>query len=52
MPRDDFDVITGPPAPSRQVPPANLPTMPEAAPAAPQRRSDRSRSDKREPPAT
>jgi hypothetical protein len=34
MPRDDFDVITGPPAPSRPVPPASLPPMPEAAPAA------------------
>jgi len=25
MPRDDFDVITGPTAPSRPTPPASLP---------------------------
>ena len=33
MPRDDFDVITGPTAPSRPTPPASLP--PASLPAAP-----------------
>jgi len=41
MPRDDFDVITGPTTPSHPIPPASLPPAPnpEAAvipvPAAP-----------------
>jgi hypothetical protein len=30
MPRGDFDVITGPPAPSRPIPPASLPPAPES----------------------
>ena len=33
MPRDDFDVITGPTAPSRPTPPASLPAA--SLPAAP-----------------
>jgi hypothetical protein len=33
MPRDDFDVITGPTAPSRPTPPASLP--PASLPPAP-----------------
>jgi len=40
MPRGDFDVITGPPAPSRPIPPASLPAAPEASrPSAPERPS-------------
>jgi len=34
MPRDDFDVITGPTAPSRPTPPASLPAAPLPLPAA------------------
>jgi hypothetical protein len=30
---DDFDVITGPAAPLRPVPPASLPLAPQPAPA-------------------
>ena len=29
MPRGDFDVIPGPPAPSRPIPPASLPGGPQ-----------------------
>jgi hypothetical protein len=32
---DDFDVITGPAAPLRPVPPASLPAAPQPAPASP-----------------
>jgi hypothetical protein len=46
MPRGDFDVITGPPAPSRPIPPASLPPASNPAPSAtPERTSDQSRSD-------
>ena len=34
-PLGDFDVITGPAAPLRAVPPASLPAMPEATQPAP-----------------
>ena len=40
MPRGDFDVITGPTAPSRPIPPASLLPEPEASrPSAPERPS-------------
>jgi hypothetical protein len=44
MPRSDFDVITGPPAPIRPIPPVSLPAsaVPTALPKQP---SDQSRSD-------
>jgi hypothetical protein len=46
MPRSDFDVITGPPAPIRPIPPASLPPAPAPVPAAPpERPSGQSRSD-------
>jgi hypothetical protein len=35
---DDFDVITGPAAPLRPVPPASLPPAPQPAPAPPSRK--------------
>ena len=44
MPRSDFDVITGPPAPIRPIPPASLPA-PEVPAAPPKQPSDQSRSD-------
>ena len=46
MPRDDFDVITGPTAPSRPTPPASLPPAPLPLPAAkPARPSHQQSSD-------
>jgi hypothetical protein len=46
MPRDDFDVITGPTAPSRSTPPASLPPPPEPLPSAkPARPSHQPKSD-------
>jgi hypothetical protein len=52
MPRDDFDVITGPTAPSRPTPPASLPPAPLPLPAAkPARPSRQQSSEKPTPPA-
>ena len=44
MSHGDFDVITGPPAPIRPIPPASLPA-PEVPTAPPKQPSDQSRSD-------
>jgi hypothetical protein len=44
MPRDDFDVITGPTAPSRPTPPASLPPAPLPLPAAKPARSEQQRN--------
>jgi hypothetical protein len=50
MPRSDFDVITGPPAPIRPIPPASLPAAPGTKATAPERRSDRPSAAKPHPP--
>jgi hypothetical protein len=39
MPRSDFDVITGPPAPIRPIPPAGLPAVPVPPAPKPERQS-------------
>ena len=44
MPRDDFDVITGPTAPSRSTPPASLPPAPRPLPAAKPARPEQQRN--------
>jgi hypothetical protein len=46
---DDFDVITGPAAPLRPVPPASLPPALQPAPSSPP--APASRMEKPEPPA-
>ena len=49
MSRNDFDVIAGPPAPIRPIPPASLPPAPAPVPATPpERPSGQSRSDSSE----
>jgi hypothetical protein len=50
MSRSDFDVITGPPAPIRSIPPASLPAAPATKPTAPQGRSDRPGAAQTQPP--
>ena len=52
MPRSDFDVITGPPAPARPIPPASLPAMPSPAPATPRLPSEDPRSEPPELPVS
>jgi hypothetical protein len=51
MSRSDFDVITGPPAPIRPIPPASLPAAPATKPTASERRSDRPSAAEPQPPA-
>ena len=50
MPRDDFDVITGPTAPSRPTPPASLPPAPLPLPAAKPARPSRQQSSEKPTP--
>ncbi|MBV9018041.1 MAG: hypothetical protein JO213_10855 [Alphaproteobacteria bacterium] len=45
MPRDDFDVITGPTAPIRPIPPAIAPPAPSGAP--PETQPERARDGTR-----
>jgi len=52
MPRSDFDVITGPPASVRPIPPASLPAMPSPAPATPRLPSEDPRSEPPELPVS
>ena len=52
MPRSDFDVITGPPAAVRPIPPVSLPAMPSPAPATPRLPSEDPRSEPPELPVS